>query len=791
TKSGARREYLLSATIADLKGEPCIIGICRDFTAIKQSQNDLMAAREVMRGQIEALERIENQLRGEIVERTRAMAEREVAQRKLAASESKLWRIFDVSPDSISIARMADGKITAVNQSLCAMTGLKREEMIGRKASESGIWDEADLRKFTRQLAHDGQVRNVDAVLRHRSGRLVPHIISSVVADLDGELCAISVAHDITERKLAEGQLMAAREAALAASRAKSEFLSSMSHEIRTPMNAILGMADLLWDGELDAEQRRYLETMRNNGGMLLELINEILDLAKIESGRMDLEKIPIDLRDLLEKLLDTMAQRAQGKGLALSGRIVRGTPTALLGDPLRMRQILFNLIGNAIKFTQGGSVAVSIERVQAPASAGDHGGGTANGAGSGDEVWIRFRVQDSGIGITTAQLSTIFGTFTQADSSTARKYGGSGLGLAIVTRLVALMGGEITVESTAGKGSGFIVTVPMQRAAQEAEGEELRDRQETIELAGVRALVIEADGATRTTLGELLNGAGAAVDEAADAGAALAKIAYAKSSMIAYNVLLMDERLPGIDGIEAVRSPAAGANGRALIPLILMATAETHGSAEPSTGPKPAGECAYLVKPVKRGDLLRTVMEVTGKRAGRTAAIANGRDTARAAAGTNGSALAALIDARELHILLADDSYDNRMLIEAYLKKTRHTVDHAEDGAIAVEKMIANHYDLVLMDIQMPVMDGYTAVRTIRAWERERGAARVPIIALTAAALEESVQLSLEAGCDAHVSKPVRKATLFEAIVEVTAAATAVGTLNGSSPVAANGAAK
>jgi PAS domain S-box-containing protein len=508
TKSGAVRQYLLSATVRDLNGEACIVAICRDFTTIKQNQNDLIAAREVMRAQIETLEQTEERLRAEIVERARAMEQREEALRKLAASESKLRRIFDVSPDSISIARMSDGEITAVNQSLCTMSGLKPEELIGRKASATGIWANADLTEFSRLLRTDGQVRDVDAILRHRSGRLIPHIISSVVAELGGELCAISIAHDITKRKLAEKELLAAREAALAASGAKSEFLSSMSHEIRTPLNAILGMADLLWESELDGEQRRFLDTMRNNGNMLLELINEILDLAKVESGRLNLEKTPLDLRDLSEKLLDTLAQRAQARGLDLSGRVAPGTPTALLGDPLRLRQILFNLIGNAIKFTQTGSIAVTIEPVTAPRanpapSTGTEAAGIIGGAeGAAAQVWIRFTVRDSGIGITTAQVSTIFSSFTQADSSTARKYGGSGLGLAIVTRLVALMGGEITVESTPGVGSSFIVTVPLeaQAAQEEAEGDENQRAGDAVGLAGVRVLVVDDDATTRAS---------------------------------------------------------------------------------------------------------------------------------------------------------------------------------------------------------------------------------------------------------------------------------------------------
>ncbi len=797
TKGGAILPCLTSATVVELDGEDCVVAIARDISAIKRTERDLIAAREAMRAQIATLEDTEERLRAEIVERARAMDQREEALRNLADSEGKLRRFFEVSPDSISIARMSDGKITAVNESLCAMSGRTAEELIGRRSVDTGIWaDAAAFKEFSKHLIAHGQVRDMDAMLQHRSGRIIPHSVSAVVAELGGERCAISIAHDITDRKRVETELLAAREAALAASQSKSEFLSSMSHEIRTPMNAILGMADMLWESNLNAEQRRYLATMRSNSKTLLDLINEILDLAKVESGRLHLEQIPIDLRDLMEKMLETLSLRAHSKGLELIGRIVPGTPTRLLGDPLRLRQILFNLVGNAIKFTAAGEIELTLERtgppladtVTRPPRSG--GAGRALVADGDARTWMRFTVRDTGIGISAMQARTIFSSFTQADSSIARKYGGSGLGLTIVKRLVELMGGAIAVASMPRTGSTFTVTVPLQIAAADDEPAVAeRPADDPAALAGVRVLLLDHCAPSRVMVSEMLAAAGATVDDALGGGAGRAKPVNNNSNMVTYNVLLIDERSSAADGIEEVRGLAGGAVEGAAGASIVMMTNALPASApdrKDHTGADTGRECRYLVKPIKRADLLGALMEITGRKSPDHAMgafdiqpLRNGSDPRPSVAPT---------DLRPLRILLADDSPDNRMLIDAYMKKAPYTIDHAEDGSIAVEKVKANHYDLVLMDIQMPVMDGYTATRTIREWERTQGLARMPIIALTASALDESVRRSLEAGCDAHISKPVKKSTLFEVILEITGAAASAVAANGSAPLATNG---
>jgi PAS domain S-box-containing protein len=788
TKGGSVSLFLVSATIMELGGEACVVAIGKDITTLKQVERDLIAARELMRAQIETLERTEERLRAEIVERSRAMKQREEAVRELADSEGKLRRIFEVTPDSMSIARISDGRIIAVNESVCAMSGLKREELVGRINDETGIWSEDGLKKFGQALRVNGSVKDFEAMLRHKSGRVIPHIVSGVVAELGGELCVISVAHDVTDQKRVETELMAARGAALAASLAKSEFLSAMSHEIRTPMNAILGMADMLWESELDTEQRRYLATMRSNSNTLLDLINEILDLAKVESGRLHLEQIPIDLRDLIEKLLETLAVRAQSKGLELIGRIVPGTVTALRGDPLRLRQILFNLVGNAIKFTHAGEIELTLERSGPPTGYTVTDAATCNGiarARVSDDAaaWMRITVRDTGIGISAMQARSIFSSFTQADSSMARKYGGSGLGLTIVKRLVDLMGGAIAIESTPGAGSSFTVTVPLETraAGDEPIYTEAPDYGATA-LTGIRVLIADENASSRAMLREVLAAAGATVEEALDGPNALLKRAKNNFSMVPYNVLLLDERLARLNGFKPVRRIAEDAGCRAAGANVVVLTTALPGT-EPARNGKGGGdagrECRYVVKPIKRADLLGAVMEATGRKPQEHASAEAGAAASNGANGREPQAITESANLRPLRILLADDSPDNRMLIDAYMKRTPYTVEHAADGLIAVEKVRANHYDLVLMDIQMPVMDGYTAVRAIREWERAQGLARMPIIALTASALDESVLRSLEAGCDAHVSKPVRKATLLQVIIDVTEA---------SSPAASNG---
>jgi CheY-like chemotaxis protein/nitrogen-specific signal transduction histidine kinase len=546
------------------------------------------------------------------------------------------------------------------------------------------------------------------------------------------EQCIMTTGRDISRLKQTERELIAAREAALAASHAKSEFLSSMSHEIRTPMNAILGMGDLLAETPLTAEQLRYVDIMTANGNVLLDLINAVLDLAKMESGKLNLETTSFDLNELAERVADTLGIRAHEKHLELGIRILPDVPEYLVGDPLRLRQVLTNLIGNAVKFTQQGEVVLTIE----------------NDPESKEPGGLRFTVSDTGIDIPSDRLEAVFQSFSQVDSSTTRRYGGSGLGLAIVKRLVELMGGRIRVESEPGEGSTFEFTA---RFGVSAEPVKLESSVH-VDLNGVGVLVVDDNDTNRLIIREILAKQGAVIGEANCGEDALAELRRARNAGKAYQLVLLDCRMPGMDGFEVaerIRHDPGGGD-----PVVLMLTSD-------DLHPKLArmgelGLDVYLVKPIKRSELLEVVAAVLGKaKAGKAKSVPS-RATE---AGPEG---------RPLKVLLAEDSPDNCLLIQAYLKDTPHQLDAAENGETAVAKFTAAHYDAVLMDVQMPVMDGYTAVRKIRRWEHEHGLEPTPIIALTASALEQGIRESREAGCTGHLSKPIKKKTLLDALSDV-----------------------
>ena len=763
-RNGTVRPYLFNAVVVEIGGEKCIVAATRDISDLKRTEREMIAAREQLSAQVQALSDSQFRLRAEIAERERVVNERERAQAKLSESEARFRKLFETSLDTIVIVSRIDGRFIEVNPAFLKMSGFSREEAIGAQPGRLGVWAEKEqLAEFMALVDESGYVRGMEGRLRHRDGRVMPHIITAVRVDIDGEPCIIAFAHDITQRKRMESELIAAREDALAASRAKSEFLSSMSHEIRTPMNAILGMADLLWETPITFEQRRYLDTMRGNGNALLDLINGILDLARVESGRLSLERTLFDVGDLADKTLDTLGVRAHEKGLELAARVMPDVPARLIGDPLRLRQILINLLGNAIKFTESGEIVLTVEAVAPPASAPALDAATADPDGP-DRQWLRFSVADTGIGIPASKLDAIFSSFTQADSSTARKYGGSGLGLSIVKRLVELMGGEIHVASEPGRGSTFSFELPLE--IHRGEPRSVLRAGELEALRGRRVLAADGAAINRMIIGDALKPAGIELIEAANARQAVMEIEGAHASGRPFDVILLDCRMPGADAIERIRRPAcARADSQTETPydeIVLMVKANELNSAAARIGDIGLdAPTRHLLKPLKKTDLLRAV----------TSAVRKERAVAASSAGLARSLETVLIEpaqdasARAIRVLLADDSPDNRLLIEAYLKNTPYRLDFAENGQVAIDRATAAEYDLILMDIQMPLVDGYMAVQTIRQWERERGRPHTPIVALTASALDEAVRKSLACGCDAHISKPVRRASLLEAL--------------------------
>jgi signal transduction histidine kinase/DNA-binding response OmpR family regulator len=536
-------------------------------------------------------------------------------------------------------------------------------------------------------------------------------------------LASGALSRDIARRKEVERELTEARLGAESANRAKDQFVATVSHEIRTPMNAILGMAEMLWESDLDRVQRDYVEIFRRAGADLMTLINDLLDLSKIEAGQLELELVEFDLEEPLDQAMELIASRARAKSITLLCRLTPGTCTDLIGDPTRLRQILINLLGNSVKFTTTGEVVLTVQNADRPGS-------------------IKFSVRDTGIGIPPDKLDSIFQSFRQADSSTTRKFGGTGLGLGISRSLVEQMGGNLEVESVEGQGSTFHFTVQFGVAPGRK-----KDIAGIEDLCGQRALLIDDNAINRLIQSEALASWGMESDDFATPERALGALSGHR-----YSVAIVDSRMPHMDGFETARRLHEVVPD---LPVIMLTSDAQPGDAARRVQ---TGISGYAVKPVKRAELLRLVCQVLRGNAAHENVLPAQPNALLASENE-------IVQGNGLSILIAEDSTNNRKLIQAYLKASPHRLTFVEDGEAAVDRFESGDFDLVLMDIQMPVMDGLEATRSIRAYELTRGLSSTPIVALTANASARDVDRCRGAGCTAHLSKPISKRSLFAAI--------------------------
>jgi CheY-like chemotaxis protein/nitrogen-specific signal transduction histidine kinase len=538
----------------------------------------------------------------------------------------------------------------------------------------------------------------------------------------------LGVSIDITEKKRAEVALNKAKNAAESASRAKSNFLAHMSHEIRTPLNAVIGMTELVLETELSAAQAEYLKMVRDAAVSLLAIISDVLDFSKIEAGKLELDWTEFDIRETLGDAIKSLAYAAHEKDLDLIARFDPRLPHLLIGDVGRLRQVIINLVGNAVKFTQQGEVFVDV----------------ALEAGDEEHLTVRMTISDTGIGIPAEKLTSIFAAFEQADSSTTRQFGGTGLGLAISSKLVELLGGKIWCESRMGEGSRFYATVRLRRS----EGAPQASTELPARVRNARVLIVDDSATSRRVLQEEINEMGLAAIVVGSAGEGLAALRKAAAAQEPHSVVVVDADLKEVNGFQLA---AQIQNDSAIAcPIVMLMTARR--LPEPSSRHEALGIAAYLTKPVKASELRRALLEAIEGPAAQADAVSV---RTFPPAGK---------ESPSLKILLAEDSLFNQKLAAGQLQKWGHDVVVVNNGREAVNAVRAETFDVVLMDIQMPVMDGLQAAMAIRESESPTGR-RIPIIAMTAHVSQEDRNECLAAGMDDYVGKPVRSAELRRAL--------------------------
>lgn len=678
----------------------------------------------------------------------RDLTERHEVKLKREEQEARLQAIVDQAVDGI-ITIDDRGTIGSFNRAAERMFGYSATEVIGQNVHV--------LMPEPYKSEHDGYLANYqrtgqakiigvgrEVLGRRKDGSTFPLDLAVSETRLGDRRFYTGLIRDITERKATEErlaetarelesrnrELAAAHQAALAATRAKSEFLATMSHEIRTPMNAIIGMAELLEETPLTPDQANYVGRFSRAATSLLELINTILDLSKIEAGHMVLESITFDLHHLVDTVSDLMTGKALSKGLELLALVHPDLPRGVVGDPTRLRQVLTNLVGNAVKFTESGHVMIKIE----PAT------------GQPSCQALRFSVSDTGIGIPQDKLQSIFNAFTQVDSTTTRKYGGTGLGLSISQQLVNMMGGQLHVDSTVGAGTTFSFVIEMP----EAPFWEADRHPQYLDLHGRRILVVDDNETNRMIVREHLSRAGVELIEAVSGPEALRILDDTARRNDSFDLAIVDYHMPDMDGL-ALSETLRARPQWATLPIIMHVSDLNWNDAQRAKSLEIAN-CLY--KPLNRQRLMESLAVVL--------------DLLEPPEGIPASADPSDMSTPSAYrILLAEDLEDNREVVKLFLKDTPYQLEMAENGAAALERFKGGTYDLVLMDMQMPVMDGLDATAAIRHWEREQLRKPTPIIALTANAFTEEANHSLAAGCTAHMTKPIKRQTLLAIIAQ------------------------